>query len=400
MITKNIEVLEKALEREKQARIEAEKNLKEKTSELLKANLTLRKVINEKEIQLQSLFQTIADPYILMDLYGNVVKMNDAAADFFGYDIENEVFNVISLLVPEDVPFAKGTYYRLLEKGAIKNYKARVFNKNKEIRWIEISPSIVYDEKGKPTFTQGVLRDITDRLTIQKEKELLLKNLKKSNQELNDFAHVVSHDLKAPLRSMNALVSWLQEDCLELSDDENIKGNFELLLKKIDKMDHLINGILKYASIDKIEHPKKDIDLQEVVDIILDTIHIPENVKVIIPEKLPIAEGDKFRLHQLFQNLISNAVKYADKDNGEVSITYETKKDFWEFQISDNGKGIPKKYHKKVFGIFETLDDHQNSTGIGLSIVKKIIDLFDGTIWVSSIEGEGATFHFTLPIPN
>ena len=400
MITKNIEALEKALEREKQARIEAEKNLEEKTSELLKANLTLRKVINEKEIQLQSLFQTIVDPYILMDLYGNVVKMNDAAADFFGYDIENEVFNVISLLVPEDVPFAKKTYYRLLEKGAIKNYKARVFNKNKEIRWIEISPSIVYDEKGKPTFTQGVLRDITDRLTIQKEKELLLKNLKKSNQELNDFAHVVSHDLKAPLRSMNALVSWLQEDCLELSDDENIKGNFELLLKKIDKMDHLINGILKYASIDKIEHPKKDIDLQEVVDIILDTIHIPENVKVIIPEKLPIAEGDKFRLHQLFQNLISNAVKYADKDNGEVSITYETKKDFWEFQISDNGKGIPKKYHKKVFGIFETLDDHQNSTGIGLSIVKKIIDLFDGTIWVSSIEGEGATFHFTLPIPN
>ncbi|TCP26753.1 PAS domain S-box-containing protein [Tenacibaculum skagerrakense] len=400
MITKNIEVLEKALEREKQARIEAEKNLEEKTSELLKANLTLRKVINEKEIQLHSLFQTIVDPYILMDLYGNVVKMNDAAADFFGYDIENEVFNVISLLVPEDVPFAKKTYYRLLEKGAIKNYKARVFNKNKEIRWIEISPSIVYDEKGKPTFTQGVLRDITDRLTIQKEKELLLKNLKKSNQELNDFAHVVSHDLKAPLRSMNALVSWLQEDCLELSEDESIKENFELLLKKIDKMDHLINGILKYASIDKIEHPKKDIDLQEVVDIILDTIHIPENVKVIIPEKLPIAEGDKFRLHQLFQNLISNAVKYADKDNGEVSITYETKKDFWEFQISDNGKGIPKKYHKKVFGIFETLDDHQNSTGIGLSIVKKIIDLFDGTIWVSSIEGEGATFHFTLPIPN
>lgn len=400
MITKNIEVLEKALEREKQARIEAEKNLKEKTSELLKANLTLRKVINEKEIQLQSLFQTIADPYILMDLYGNVVKMNDAAADFFGYNIENEVFNVISLLIPEDVPIAKKTYYRLLEKGTIKNYKARVYNKNKEIRWIEISPSIVYDEKGNPTFTQGVLRDITDRLTIQKEKELLLKNLKKSNQELNDFAHVVSHDLKAPLRSMNALVSWLQEDCLELSDDENIKENFELLLKKIDKMDHLINGILKYASIDKIEHPKKDIDLQEVVDIILDTIYIPENVKVIIPEKLPIAEGDKFRLHQLFQNLISNAVKYADKDNGEVSITYETKKDFWEFQISDNGKGIPKKYHKKVFGIFETLDDHQNSTGIGLSIVKKIIDLFDGTIWVSSIEGEGATFHFTLPIPN
>jgi PAS domain S-box-containing protein len=399
VITKNIEMLEKALEREKRARIEAEKKLEERTFELQKANQNIRKVINEKEIQLENLFKTIVDPYILMDLYGNVVKMNDAAADFFGHDIESEVFNVTSLLVPDDVSFAKKAYNKLLEKGVIKNYKARIYDKNKEVRWIEISPSIVYDEKGKPTFTQGVLRDITDRLTIQKEKEVLLKNLKKSNQELNDFAHVVSHDLKAPLRSMNALVSWLQEDCLELSDDENIKENFELLLKKIDKMDHLINGILKYASIDKIEHPKKDVDLQEVVDIILDTIHIPEYIEVIIPKKLPVAEGDKFRLHQLFQNLISNAVKYADKDNGEVSITYETKKEYWEFQISDNGKGIPEKYHKKVFGIFETLDDHHNSTGIGLSIVKKIIDLFDGTIWVSSIEGEGATFHFTLPIP-
>ncbi|MFY7671425.1 sensor histidine kinase [Tenacibaculum sp. MEBiC06402] len=399
MITKNTETLEKALEREKKARIEAEKKLEERSFELQKANQNIRKVINEKEIQLESLFKTIVDPYILMDLYGNVVKMNNAAAEFFGYDMDSEVFNVTSLLVPEDVPYAKKTYFELLQKGVIKNYKARVFDKNNEIRWIEISPSIVYDEKGKPTFTQGVLRDITERLTNQKEKETLLKNLKKSNQELNDFAHVVSHDLKAPLRSMNALVSWLKEDCLELSDDENIKENFELLLKKIDKMDHLINGILKYASIDKIEHPKKDIDLQEVVDIILDTIHIPDYVKVVIPEKLPVAEGDKFRLHQLFQNLISNAVKYADNENGEVSITYKTKKDFWEFQISDNGKGIPKKYHKKVFGIFETLDDHHNSTGIGLSIVKKIIDLFDGSIWVSSIEGEGATFHFTLPIP-
>ncbi len=400
MITNNIEALEKALEREKNARIEAEKNLEERSLELQEANQNIIKVINEKEIQLESLFKTIVDPYILMDLYGNVVKMNDAATDFFGYDLEKEVFNVTNTLFPDDVEYAMKCYYELLEKGVFKHFKARVFDKNRKVRWIEINSSIVYDETGKATFAQGVVRDITERRNDQKEREQLLKNLKKSNQELNDFAHVVSHDLKAPLRSMNALVSWLQEDCLELSNDENIKENFDLLLKKIDKMDHLINGILKYASIDKIEHPKKEIDLNEVVEIILDTIHVPEHVKVIIPEKLPIAKGDKFRLHQLFQNLISNAVKYANEENGEVTISYKTITDFWEFQISDNGKGIPEKYHQKVFGIFETLDDHHNSTGIGLSIVKKIIDLFDGTIWVSSIEDEGATFHFTLPIPN
>ncbi|MCH2032151.1 MAG: ATP-binding protein [Tenacibaculum sp.] len=399
MITNNIEALEQALEREKKARIEAEKTLEEKNLELQEANQNIIKVINEKDIQLKSLFKTIVDPYILMDLYGNVVKMNDAAADFFGYNIEEQVFNVTSTLYPEDVEYAMKCYYELLDKGIYENFKARVYNKNKEVRWIEINSSIVYDENGEATFAQGIVRDITERLNDQKEREQLLKNLKKSNQELNDFAHVVSHDLKAPLRSLNALVSWLKEDCLELTNDEEIKGNFDLLLKKIDKMDHLINGILKYASIDKIEHPRKDIDLHEIVESIIETIHVPKHVNVIIPERLPIAEGDKFRLHQLFQNLISNAVKYAKDVDGEVSITYETKQDHWEFQISDNGKGIPEKYHKKVFGIFETLDDHQNSTGIGLSIVKKIVDLFEGTIWVTSIEGEGATFHFTLPIP-
>ncbi len=399
MITNNIEALEQALEREKKARIEAEKTLEEKNLELQEANQNIIKVINEKDIQLKSLFKTIVDPYILMDLYGNVVKMNDAAADFFGYNIEEQVFNVTSTLYPEDVEYAMKCYYELLDKGIYENFKARVYNKKKEVRWIEINSSIVYDENGEATFAQGIVRDITERLNDQKEREQLLKNLKKSNQELNDFAHVVSHDLKAPLRSLNALVSWLKEDCLELTDDKEIKGNFDLLLRKIDKMDHLINGILKYASIDKIEHPRKDIDLHEIIESIIETIHVPKHVNVIIPKRLPIAEGDKFRLHQLFQNLISNAVKYAKDVDGEVSITYETKQDHWEFKISDNGKGIPEKYHKKVFGIFETLDDHQNSTGIGLSIVKKIVDLFEGTIWVTSIEGEGATFHFTLPIP-
>ncbi|AUC15667.1 hypothetical protein BTO06_11140 [Tenacibaculum sp. SZ-18] len=398
MITNNIEALQQALKQEKKARINAEKILEEKNLELQEANQNVIKVINEKDIQLKSLFKTIVDPYILMDLYGNVVKMNDAAADFFGYSIEEKVFNITSTLYPEDLDYAMICYYELLEKGVYKNFKARVYNKNKEVRWIEINSSIVYDANGEATFAQGVVRDITERLNDQKEREQLLKNLKKSNQELNDFAHVVSHDLKAPLRSLNALVSWLKEDCLELTYNEEIKNNFDLLLKKIDKMDHLINGILKYASIDKIQHPRKDIDLQEIVEAIIETIHVPKYVNIVIPKRLPIVEGDKFRLHQLFQNLISNAVKYAKDSDGLVNITYNTKQDHWEFQISDNGKGIPEKYHKKVFGIFETLEDHQNSTGIGLSIVKKIIDLFEGTIWVTSIEGEGATFHFTLPL--
>lgn len=399
MSSSKIEILEKALKRERLARKEAEKILEDKSLELYEANQNLSKVVNEKEIQLESLFKTIVDPYILMDLYGNVLKMNNAAMEFFGYDIEKESFNVTSTLFADDVPYAMESYYELLEKGIFRNFRARVYDKNKEIRWIEINSSIVYDETNTATFAQGIVRDITENLKAQKERESLLKNLTKSNKELNDFAHVVSHDLKAPLRSMNALVNWLQEDCREFIDNEDINQNFELLIKKIDKMDHLINGILKYASIDKIEHRKKEVDLQEIVESIIDTIHIPKHVQVLIPEKLPTAKGDKFRFHQLFQNLISNAVKYANEKDGKVHITYAVIDGFWEFQIKDNGMGIPEKYHKKVFGIFETLDENNSSTGIGLSIVKKITDMYEGKVWVTSIEGKGATFHFTLPIP-
>ena len=171
----------------KKHELKLKKTLEEKNLELQEANQNIIKVINEKDIQLKSLFKTIVDPYILMDLYGNVVKMNDAAADFFGYNIEEQVFNVTSTLYPEDVEYAMKCYYELLDKGIYENFKARVYNKNKEVRWIEINSSIVYDENGEATFAQGIVRDITERLNDQKEREQLLKNLKKSNQELNDF---------------------------------------------------------------------------------------------------------------------------------------------------------------------------------------------------------------------
>ncbi|SNR17015.1 sensor histidine kinase [Tenacibaculum jejuense] len=389
-----IALLEKALNRERLARKAAEKILEDKSLELYQTNQNLRNVLSEKEIHLESLFKTIVDPYILMDLYGNVLKMNDASQNFFGY---TDTFNVTKSLYKEDVPYAMESYATLLKQGTFKNFRARVYNKDKELRWIEINSSLVYNEANEPVFAHGIVRDITEDLTAQKEREELLNHLTISNKELNDFAHVVSHDLKAPLRSMNALVTWLHEDFSQITDNEDIEKNFQLLIKKIDKMDHLINGILKYAGVDKIERADRQVDLDFVVGEITETIHVPNHVKIDIPYKLPTIRGDKFRLHQLFQNLISNAIKYAKEDNGLVTVSYTDKEEYWEFRIQDNGKGIEEKYHKKIFDIFQTLDDHHNSTGIGLAIVTKIIALYQGKIWVESELGKGATFIFLLP---
>ncbi len=230
----------------------------------------------------------------------------------------------------------------------------------------------------------------------QIERDKLLTKLEQNNEELKNFAHVVSHDLKSPLRSMSALISWIKEDNDDIFDEET-SNNCNLLLAKIHKMDSLINGILKYSSIDKVEKGYKNVNIQEVVQEIIETIFIPETFTIDIKNKLPILPGDKFRYQQLFQNLISNAIKYNDKDKGIIEIDVQENKDTYLFSVKDNGMGIDKKYHAKIFEVFETLGQHnENSTGIGLSIVKKIIDLYEGKIWIESESKKGTTFFFEL----
>jgi PAS domain S-box-containing protein len=229
-----------------------------------------------------------------------------------------------------------------------------------------------------------------------KEKNNLLLKLEKSNEELKNFAHVVSHDLKSPLRSMSALISWIKQDNESIFDEETVE-NFESLLKKVDKMDHLINGILKYSSIDKINDSIKIINTHKIVEEIIQIIHVPKNITIQINTILPNIYADKFRIQQLFQNIISNAIKYNNKTRGEITIDFKEKINSYVFSIKDNGIGIEEKYFKKIFEVFETLEiPDEDSTGIGLSIVKKIINMFNGKIWLESELGKGTTFYFEL----
>jgi PAS domain S-box-containing protein len=281
------------------------------------------------------------------------------------------------------------------------------------IRHDEIIGVIDSEHSSKNFFTEDHLKTLTTIATLvstklkyalslkqkekaEREKEQLLKDLQKSNQELNDFAHVVSHDLKSPLRGMNTLVNWIKEDLAESASDD-ITTNLNLLLRRIDRMDLMINGILNYASIDKLDKEEKKVDLNVIVNDVLDANHIPEHFIVNIKNELPILKGDSYKLMQLFQNLITNAVKYCDKEQGIIEIDCTAIKKFWQFSISDNGMGIAEKYQEKIFQIFQVLEESEYSTGVGLSIVKKVIDFYEGDIWLESEVGVGTTFYFTLP---
>lgn len=228
-----------------------------------------------------------------------------------------------------------------------------------------------------------------------KEQQNLLKDLEVQNQELSDYAHMVSHDLKSPLRSIEALLSWLKEDYQDVLDD---KGNQEITLigSHLEKMDALISGILHYSSIDRDMRKERPINLNDLLKEILELQQVPQHIQITI-ENLPTIKADRFKVQQVFQNLIGNAIANMDKPEGEIKIYFDQTSDIQKFAVSDNGKGIDKAYFHKIFQIFQKLENDSASTGIGLSIVKKIVNSYDGTIWLESEEGLGTTFYFTLP---
>ncbi|HSQ48026.1 MAG TPA: ATP-binding protein [Lutibacter sp.] len=228
------------------------------------------------------------------------------------------------------------------------------------------------------------------------QKAQLLQKLKHQNEQLNDYAHLVSHDLKSSLRSLSALLAWVKEDCVEKIGEESV-NNLNLMEAKIEKMDKLLEDIINYSEIGVTSLKTTTIDLNKKVSKITESIHIPKNISIVVKGNLPVLKADERRLRQVFQNLISNAVNFNDKENGLVEIGVEEAEDFYTFSIKDNGRGIPKEYHEKIFNTFTTLGYQEKSTGMGLSIVKRVLNLYGGEIWLESEVSKGSTFYFTIP---
>lgn len=230
----------------------------------------------------------------------------------------------------------------------------------------------------------------------ENKKEILLQNLEKQNKELNDYAHAVSHDLKAPLRNINALINWVKEDNLDKFDEQTLES-FDMMLQNLEKMDHLIIAILDYSSVDKIDTVATNFNLNEVVNDCLKKLEIPTNFKINVSDVLPNVHGNKQRMTQVFQNLVQNAIDYNKCDSPSIEIDCTENEEFQTIKIKDNGIGIKKEYTNKIFDSFMKLHNNFNSVGLGLSIAKRIIESKGGKIWVESEENSGSTFYFTIP---
>jgi len=277
----------------------------------------------------------------------------------------------------------------------IKNHEVDVINKDGELRTWLISGTPNLNIKGEITGSIFIHLDITDRKNLENKQIELLKDLEIQNQELNDYAHIVSHDLKSPLRNISALLSWTREDFKNQLGEGSLV-NIDLMQDKVEKMDHLIENILKYSSIDRSSASIEKVNVQALVEDIIAMIYIPDHIEVTIKNKLPVIDADTTRIQQLFQNIISNAVNYIDKEKGIVEVDVEENPQEYIFSVKDNGVGIPADQHDRIFQIFNTASDHKKSTGIGLSIVRKIIDLYHGRVWLESTPQVGTTFNFSI----
>ncbi|GAB3830059.1 sensor histidine kinase [Pontibacter rugosus] len=232
----------------------------------------------------------------------------------------------------------------------------------------------------------------------QKQLELDKKQLQESNEKLDQFVSMVSHDLKEPIMNMQTVIEWLQED-LGAKDYSSLSRNLHLLKERASTMEHLVQGLLEYALTHVHDLPKVTVCVEQLIKQIIATMCHVQNFTITISPNLPTIETEKILLQQVFINLLTNAVKYHHTGKGKITVgVKEADSNKYVFFVQDDGPGIAPQHHERVFGMYERLirDSHKTKgSGIGLATVRKIVQAKGGKIWIESELGQGATFYFT-----
>lgn len=357
--------------------------------------------LRHKEANLEHIIDSINDVVWSISPSGDrVLFVNSAWERVFGYshiEAQNNPGLWQQTIHPEDRTLATEALATLLATDQL-DLEYRIVRPDGEVRWISDHATLVRDAQGVPVRIDGIGRDVTRRKKNEERQASLMHELQSANEELRNFSYVVSHDLKAPLRAIGSLAEWIASDYADKFDEEG-REQLRLLVGRTRRMDALIDGILQYSRVGRTHEGRTDVDLDALMHEVIDSLAPPAHIRVEIDTPLPTVHADSTRIQQVFQNLISNAIKFIDKPQGEIHIGCIAEGKSWKFYVRDNGPGIEQRHFERIFQLFQTLvpRDRVESTGVGLALVKKIIELHDGKVWLESKVGEGSTFFFTLP---
>jgi PAS domain S-box-containing protein len=367
----------------------------------------------EREAQFRSTFDQSAIGCAHLGLDGYWLRTNQKLCTIVGYTHEELLEKTFQQIThPEDLA-EDLTYVERLLAGDIPHYflEKRYIRGDGAIIWVRITVSLQRqimesaDQRGEPLYFIGMVEDISDRkqLEIQdaanrRALEQAKQVLEERNQELDQFVHIASHDLKAPLRGIANLAEWLEEDLAEKLSSDN-REQLALMRSRVQRMENLINGLLQYSRVGREDFATSWVDTRELLLEILDSLDPPATFQIQLPEVMPQLQTQRLLLSQVFSNLFSNAIKHHDRDVGHIALDWAEHDDYYLFIVADDGPGIPPQQQERMFGIFQTLSGSKSAsnTGIGLALVKKIVEGGGGSIQFQPGIDRGIRCEFTWP---
>jgi two-component system sensor kinase FixL len=357
--------------------------------------------LQESEARMRAIFDSAVDAIITIDEHGLVERMNPAAQRLFGFSEAEMAGRNVSALMAQPYSARHDEYLAAYLRTGVKKIIGtgrEVEGRRRDGSTFPMELTVADMQVGARRMFTGIVRDVSERRRHDEHNQALLQEVNSSNEELRNFAYVVSHDLKAPLRGIGSLADWLATDYAPLFDDEG-REHMRLLVNRVHRMNSLIDGILEYSRVGRLREHHRPIDLQAMLADVVDLLAPPATIVVQIAPGMPTVCAEPTRIEQVFQNLLSNAIKYMDKPHGVIEVGWEDDGRHWRFFVRDNGPGIEARHFERIFLLFQTLAarDRVESTGVGLALVKKIVELYRGRLWLESAVGSGTTFWFTLP---
>ncbi|MGB1204233.1 MAG: ATP-binding protein [Chitinophagales bacterium] len=342
------------------------------------------------------LFENLLQGLLLVDKQNKITFVNKATYQLLGIENHYLLGKPIAFLLSQTSKWSQLTNKQKTILHQTFSYESQFFVSLGKLVWLKISIH--------PHYEQGILlgsaihiQDISRERQLAIENKALIKELATTRKELDDFAYIISHDLKAPVRAIITLSEWITEDYSEIIGEDGQK-QLELLKGRVQRMHAMIEGVLQYSRIGRLTNATSDVPLLLVIEKIIKELAIDEQTTITYPKQMPTLYADSTRIYELFLFLLKNAYEFNDKAHKEIKIDYEKTNKWFICTISDNGKGINERNIKSIFKIFHTLHNKEEHTGMGLTLSKKIVELYKGQIILESIENEGTAVTIKLPI--